>query len=407
MNKPYFIFAFLFAPALIFFGCNLKESSVDTSSIENPVDIESKTAELFAEILNNMLNGGTGTEVYAKVDGSVITIVKSFNLYKQFPISLVKGLTLNIGGTVAANDTPSLSKETGAADSTIKVTLAGGLAFNAGDGDIMLYQNGGLAIGEKGAFNISGGSVTLNGLLTVAKDGNFNVSNGYVTLDKKGNLSIGTNGVFNVEEGAVNLAGNLSVGYDGVFDVGNGRTDLYGILDIGSGQLKSNASGRGLLVIHPAATLKDLDPSSGIERELIGANSIVLSNSATLELKGEFVSAGSCSRILTLNGGSATVKGDMAIFNDGGKSTESIILKNGANIIIDGNDSILAILSTVDTNPDVGSISNYIKVDAANTGTIACINGGSLAIGSTMVLTTGSSAAWSGAAWELITTTEE
>jgi hypothetical protein len=348
-----------------------------------------------------MINDGVGTEVYAQVDGNVITIVKGFTLNKSLPISLIKGLTLNIGSRAAANNTSNLSKEVGAGDSQITVVIAPTITFNAGDGDIVLYENGNLQVGLNGAFNMDAGTSTLYGKLNIADGGMFNTGNGYVDLAENGNMSIGNGGAFNVEEGAITLRGKMSIGTNSIFNIGNGRTNLYGILDVGKGRIKSDVSSdSGLMVIHPNATLKDITPEN-TERELVGKDSIILSAGAKLELKGEFVLSGSKSRILTLDGGSATVISDMAIFNNGSNENEKIVLKNVSTIII-GNNGTLGINNTTDSNPDVGSISNYITVNDSSSGTISCVPGGSLIINNTSVLWGGSMAAWSGNTWILL-----
>jgi hypothetical protein len=296
-----------------------------------------KYAGIFAEAFNKEHKEAANT------NGGTVTIVKDITLYNGFPLPLLAGLVLSV------------------------------------DNDITLSVK-------------DGETLDLNG-------------SGSFVLD--GKLNMGTGSVFHASSVNVTVNGSLSVGSTGTFNTDKGDVSLYGYMDLGTGLLQGDTKKNGRLTIYPGAVFSYTNSSGNLE-ELVGSTSIALSVDSKLEIKGGFTSNDVCSRKFTLVGGSATVKGTVAIFNNeaydngsfknNGTASEKIILKDNANIIIDGG--TLAILDAV-TEHSIGSLSIFI--DGADGGTIVCVNNGALMLGTASVLSstvpTASSAAWSNNGW--------
>ncbi|MDR2660343.1 MAG: hypothetical protein LBC27_10235 [Spirochaetaceae bacterium] len=261
------------------------------------------------------------------------------------------------------------------------------------------------------AIKVEGDSITIQKSFTVSKS--LYALPGGVTLkvgvekaareaaDEPVVLNLAKDVNFDVGNGTLILNGEIKVA-NGIFALSNGTTQLYGKLDLGTGRLASDIPREtGKLIVYPGAVLQDKNGDT--ERQLVGSKSIALGADSTLEIKGEYADTLK-TREITLTG-SADLKDEMAIFNNGVNWKEKITLANGAKVNIANGGTLLVIgtTSTIDT------LENYISGAENGSGTISCLEGtsGGLAFYTNsnepaVIIGAGSYATWNKDKWELV-----
>jgi hypothetical protein len=132
----------------------------------------------------------------------------------------------------------------------------------------------------------------------------------------------------------------------------------------------------------------------GSSEELIGAESIELLSNALLTIKGDNADDSKWGRQITVTGGSATLHNTVYIKNDGSNHTEKIILSSSPVVVtVKANaGTIVVAASTVSTIEELHTI-----IPGTSGSKIVCEpNSGGVIVGSTSLVTAGSTALWNG-----------
>jgi hypothetical protein len=185
--------------------------------------------------------------------------------------------------------------------STSNILIGSGSTLNVDSGG-SLDVDGNLTIGDGSTLNLNGGSVTVNGSLTVGSGSALNISGGTLTVAEGGTLSASGNALVNLSGGSVVVSGEMDnageIDASGGTLEGTGTINLGGVTEISDGGQFEDA---GLLTQQGELAFEDggaFTVAAGAEMNL-QLGSILIANGAMFDDGGQII----------LNGGATNIGG--------------------------------------------------------------------------------------------------